>query len=80
MEITPQAKRALLSKDTSRQNKLWLVAGWTHFHGWFIEYKWKGVLGNSRLLFRFSENENFTEAESFDEDVLPTFKFGKENK
>lgn len=67
-----------MSSDTSRQNKLWLVAAWAE--RWFIEWKWQGVPMRSRLAFRFSDESGFTEAQSFDEDIVPTFKFGIERK
>jgi hypothetical protein len=72
--------KSLISTDTSRQNKLWLVESWKHFHNWFIEWKWQGEPYNSRLMFRFSETEDFIVAKSFDEDILPTYEFDDKRK
>jgi hypothetical protein len=76
--ITPAAKKALLSESTSRQNKLWLITGWIHFRKWYIEWKWAGEPYNSRMLFMFEPNGIWIEAKSFDEDMLPKYKYGKE--
>lgn len=76
--IPADHKRALMTEHTSRQNKLWLVSGWMDRYPWFIEWKWQGEPMRSRLLFRFGPDESFVAARSFDEDVVPTFKFGKE--
>lgn len=78
-------RHLLMTEETSRQNKLWLAAGW-QFQGWFVEWRWAGDgpkkngLMRSRLQFRFAPEEKFVDARSFDEDVMPTFKFGKEGK
>lgn len=34
----------------------------------------------SRMAFRFEEGAPLVDAQSFDEDVVPTFKFGSEKK
>lgn len=72
------ARRALLSKETSRQNKIWLAIAWKHFDGLPLEWKWRGEYMRSRLCFRFGPDEPFVDAKSYDEDVVPTLKFGKE--
>jgi hypothetical protein len=73
--MIPDAHRkALLSSDTSRLNKIHLAIGWAHFHRWFIEYRWKGAFLRSRLEFRFAPEESFVQAKSFDEDVLPQYE------
>jgi hypothetical protein len=75
----PKDKRQLLvGKHTSRQNKLWIIADWKYFQPWYVEYKWAGEPMRSRMLFQFGPNEPWVEAKSFDEDVMPTFKFGKD--
>lgn len=76
--IPPGARRALLSKETSRQNKIWLAQTWKQIDGCFIEWKWRGEFMRSRLCFRFGPEEVFVDAKSYDEDVVPTLKFGKE--
>ncbi len=76
--MTEDFKHSLLSSDTSRQNKIWLATGWSHFHGWYIEWKWKDRPMRSRMMFRFSPDEEFVEAKSFDEDVKVKFKSGKD--
>jgi hypothetical protein len=73
-------RHALMSSDTSRQNKLWLAIAWAGAYAWFIEWKWAGRYMRSRLCFRFAPNEAFRPAESFDEDVVPTFEFGEGKK
>jgi hypothetical protein len=76
--IPDSARKALLSKDSSRQNKLWLITGWQYFKPWYIDWKWAGAPYNSRILFRFEPDGEWIKAESFDEDVLPLYKFSKE--
>jgi len=77
--IMPTAHRkVLLSSDTSRLNKIHLVTGWTHFRGWFCDWRWKGGFLRSRLEFCFEPGGKFFEAKSFDEDVLVEYKSGKE--
>lgn len=77
--ISAARRRALLSKETSRQNKLWLAASYRR-EGVFVEWQWRAEYMNSRLCFRFASDEAFVEAKSYDEDVVPTLKFGKEKK
>ena len=76
--IPDSARRALLSKYSSRRNKMHLMIGWKHFHGWYIDLKWEGEPFESRMLFRFSPEGPWVQAKSFDEDLLPTFRYGKE--
>jgi hypothetical protein len=76
--ITNSAKAALLSEYTSRPNKLWLAIAWTHFKGYFIEWKWQGAEFRSRMMFKFSPDEPFVPAKSYEDDIVPTLKFGKE--
>ena len=138
VHIPDSARRALLSKYSSRRNKMHLLIGWTHFHKWYIDMKWEGEEFESRMLFRFSpdgpwvrlclkrwltftftriivfwkgyilfvglilstKSEGYdhslklpvrkvslllrqrawVQAKSFDEDMLPKFKFGDEKK
>lgn len=79
-QISNDHRKALLGKYTSRQNKLWLAVGWKHFKQWYIEWKWEAEPFNSRLLFQFSPDGPWVKAESFEEDLLPTYKFDKEQK
>jgi hypothetical protein len=76
--VTAEARQALLSKWTSRQNKLWLATTYKYFDGWFVEWKWQGEHMHSRLCFRFGPDEPFVVAKSYEEDVVPTFKFNRE--
>lgn len=76
--ITTEARQVLLSKLTSRQNKLWLATSYRDCDGWFIEWQWQGAHMHSRLSFRFGPEEPFVMAKSYDEDVVPLLKFGKE--
>lgn len=77
----PQSHRtALLTRYTSRPNKLWLVTGWRSRGKWHLEYRWAGVPLRSRMLFQFEPNGPWYQAESYDEDIVPTLKFGKEQK
>lgn len=75
LPITESARKALLSKYSSRQNKLWLITGWRHFHNWYIDWKWAGEPFKSRMLFRFSPDEKWIVAKSFEDDLLPTYKY-----
>jgi hypothetical protein len=74
------ARTALLVETTSRLNKIHLAIGWAHFYGWPIEWRWEGQPFRSRVGFRFGANESFVSARSFDDDVRPTLKFGKEKR
>lgn len=79
--MIPQLHRhALMSSDTSRQNKLWLATAWKRAYPWFIEWRWAGAYMRSRLCFRFAPDEAFESAKSFDEDIVPTFQFGDGRK
>ena len=70
-EIPAHLKQLLLNDaNTSRCNKIHLATGWQHFRSYFIEWKWQGVQHKSRLMFRFSLDEEFVEAKSFEEDTL----------
>jgi hypothetical protein len=73
-----EAKRVLLHETCSRLNKIHCAIGWAHFYGWFIEWKWMGDPYRSRVGFRFGPNEPFVAARSYDDDVRPLLKFGKE--
>lgn len=76
--ITDARRRLILSKETSRQNKLWLMTCWRDLEGVAVEWKWRGEYMRSRLCFQFGPDEAFIEAKSYDEDVVPGLKFGKE--
>jgi hypothetical protein len=78
--ILNSARKALLSEYSSKQNKLHLITGWTYFKNWYIEWKWAGDPYKSRMLFKFSPDDKWIEAKSFEEDLLPTYKFEKEHK
>lgn len=67
-----------MTEDTSRPNKLWLAISWRHAYGWHIEWRWKADPFRSRLMFQFGPDEPFQPAKSFDEDVVPRLKSGKE--
>jgi hypothetical protein len=71
-------RKILLGKYTSRQNKLHLIVGWKHFRNWYIDLKFAGEPYKSRMLFRFGQDEPWVQAESFEEDLLPTYKFSKD--
>lgn len=72
--IPADFRRALMSSDTSRQNKMWLAASWSQ--RFFVEWRWQGAPMRSRMAFRFEPGSEFAEAKSFDEDIVPTFEFG----
>lgn len=76
--LSDARRRVILSKETSRQNKIWLVTCWRYFDGAVIEWKWRGEYMRSRMCFQFGPDEAFIEAKSYDEDVVPNLKFGKE--
>ncbi len=80
-------RRALLTEQTSRINKLHLAISWKQLRGWYVEWRWAGEgpelpygVMRSRLCFQFEPDGPFIEAKSFDEDVVPTLKYGKEQK
>ena len=75
MSLTRSARQSLLGTDTSRQNKLWLALCWVNDHDWYIKTKWEGEPMRSRLMFQFEPSGPFVRAKSFDEDIVPTFKF-----
>lgn len=73
--IPPHFRRSLLSRYTSRQNKLWLAIAWRHFHGYHIEWRWDGAPNRSRMLFQFEPDGAFVRAESYEDDIAPTLVF-----
>lgn len=75
-KITEKYKKILLDQYTSRFNKLHLITGWKHFHNYYIEYKWSCNPFNSRMLFQFEPDGPWIQSKSFEEDLLPTYKFG----
>lgn len=80
MQIPHYNKQVLLGKTTSKQNKIWLATGWSHFHNWYIEWKWSGKELTSIMMFKFSPDEDWIPSESFEDDVLKHYKFAKEKK
>lgn len=76
--IPANLKEAILSDYTSRHNKLWLVTSWQFSRDFYIEYKWAGKEFQSRMSFQFEENGPWIEAKSYEEDIAPKLKFGKE--
>jgi hypothetical protein len=57
--IPPTNRHALMSTDTSRQNKLWLAIAWANAYPWFLEWQWAGGYMRSRLCFRFAPGDEF---------------------
>lgn len=80
IKIPNSYRKALLSKYCSRMNKLHLIAGWTYFNNWYIDWKWAGEPHKSRMLFKFWPDEDWVQAESFEEDLMPTYKFARDSK
>lgn len=76
--MTPARKLAILGKETSRRNKLHLIAD-ANAHGHHVWTSWAGTPFNSRLRVAF-DNGPWMECKSFDEDVLCQYKSGKERK
>jgi hypothetical protein len=70
-------RHALLHDTNSRQNKLWLVACWRSVDC-YIEYRWEGTPYRSRLAFQFEPHGIWLVARSYDDDVRPFLKFGKD--
>jgi hypothetical protein len=77
MTAPSDLRRSLVAGLVSRQNKLWIAAGWKG-RGWFIEWRWAGEPMRSRLLFQFEPDDKWHEAKSYDEDVKPFLKWAKE--
>ena len=69
-ELSKRSIFVLLNQETSRANKLALVADHDS-RGYFVEHLWKGEPMRSRLTFRFSPSDRFFEARSYEEDVAP---------
>ena len=74
--MTPSRKRYLLSSETSRRNKMHLLAD-SIARGDIVEWKWAGVSYNSRLMIRIDGGE-WLVCKSFDEDILTKYRGGKE--
>ena len=77
MSTDAERRKALMSQDTSRMNKLWLAQGWKH-DGMLVEWKWQGAEHKSRLLFSF-DGGPFLKAKSYDDDVRPFLFDGDSN-
>ena len=75
--IPTHYRAALLSRYTSRRNKIHLAIGWAHFHGLRIEYRWSGAPYRSRLQFQFEQDGAWFTAESYEDDIAPTLKLEK---
>lgn len=78
--IPSEHRETLLSKYTSRHNKIWCAIGWKHFHDWHLEWKWKGEPFRSRLMFQFEPDGDFIMAKSYEEDVWPKLKWDNPKK
>ncbi len=72
--LPKEFQRCLMSSDTSRHNKLWLLTGW-RARGFDFEWKWQGEPGRSRMMFSFEPGQLCKAARSYEEDVLPTLKW-----
>jgi hypothetical protein len=80
MKFLPKEfQKVLLSSDNSRQNKIWLATGW-QAQGYYIDWIWEARPYFSRMLFKFSPNENHIKAKSFDEDIFIKFLSGEGKK
>lgn len=62
--------RVLLGPETSRPNKLALVAEHRR-RGFVVRYAWRGLPLRSRLAFSFGPGEPLLDAESYEDDVAP---------
>lgn len=71
-----EKRRALLSTETSRRNKMALLARYRS-EGDPIEHQWRGDPYNSRLLVSF-EGGPWLPCMSYDEDTRPQLKSGRE--
>ena len=78
--IPSHYRTALLSRYNSRQNKIWLATGGSHFHGLHIEYHWTGAPYRSRLQFQFEPDGEWVRAESYEDDIAPTLAFDEKRK
>ncbi len=66
-------KRTLLSSESSRRNKLALLASYL-LEAPRLLWLWRGQPYRSRLAVSFNEGASFQDCKSFDEDVLPLMK------
>ena len=73
--VSREQRRALLSQETSRRNKLALLATYLS-EGLPVEWAWKGEPYESRLQVRFEGGEWQT-CKSYDEDIRP-FLLGRD--
>jgi hypothetical protein len=73
-KLTVFQRSRLLSSQTSRQNKLWIAAT-LKAQGKALYWRWAGEPRRSRLQFLFDANGSWYTAKSFDEDVLPLYKW-----
>jgi len=71
--LSSRSMFALLSSQTSRANKLALLAEHRSL-GRFVDWRWQGAPMRSRLEFRFSPRDRFFEAKSYEEDIAPLLK------
>lgn len=76
--MTPDQIKSLTGKQTSRRNKMALLAQYVS-EGLSITWKWQGAPYESRLLISV-ESGCFVECKSYDEDVRPKLKSGKERE
>lgn len=65
--------KALMSEGTSKQNKLWLIAGWSRQYD--FQWKWHGEPITSRMMFSFDGGKTFKQAKSYEEDIWPKLKW-----
>ena len=65
-------QKALLSKYTSRRNKLALLADSCGVD--VCDWKWQGERFESRLMFQFEKGGEWRFAKSYDEDIRPGLK------
>ncbi len=70
--LAPRRLKALLSKYTSRCNKIALCVGWG------VAWRWQGQPFNSRIEV-LVENA-WLVTKSYDDDIRPRLKFGAEKK
>lgn len=68
--LEQSSQDALMSKHSSRRNKLWLVGSYLA-EGRFVEWRWAGEPYKSRLCFRFTPDGTFRPSKSYEDDVYP---------
>jgi hypothetical protein len=73
VSVTKSQRAALLSRFSSRRNKMAMIAEYRR-QGLQIQYEWMGEPYNSRLAFMFDGDGRWHVAKSYCDDIRPFLK------